>query len=50
MTLTPELYDVIVKIIEDKVKEIKVTREEFDRLRLTVDKLSENILKLNSSI
>ncbi|MHA1469561.1 MAG: hypothetical protein ACTSSP_03245 [Candidatus Asgardarchaeia archaeon] len=50
MTLTPELYDVIVKIIEDKVKEIKVTREEFDKLRLTVDKLSENILKLNSSI
>ncbi|MCD6514539.1 MAG: phage tail length tape measure family protein [Candidatus Odinarchaeota archaeon] len=50
MSLTPELYDVIVKIIEDKVKEIKVTREEFDRLRLTVDKLSENILKLNSSI
>ena len=33
MSLSRELYDLISKIVEDKVKEIKVTREEFDKLR-----------------
>ncbi|MEM1507778.1 MAG: hypothetical protein QXU02_00510 [Candidatus Bathyarchaeia archaeon] len=32
MSITPEIYDFIVKIVEDKVKDIRVNREEFDRL------------------
>ncbi len=41
MTLTPELYEVISKIIEDKVKEIKVRREAFDKLSSQVSRLAE---------
>ena len=40
-SITPELYDFIVKVVDDKVKEIRVTREEFDKLTATVDKLAE---------
>ncbi|MGQ9618686.1 MAG: hypothetical protein ACUVUG_06980 [Candidatus Aminicenantia bacterium] len=39
--LTKELYETIVLIVEDKVKDIKVTREEFDKLRSTVLELAE---------
>nr|MDO8061547.1 hypothetical protein [Candidatus Freyrarchaeum guaymaensis] len=39
--ITPELYDLITKIIEDKVRDIKVTREEFDKLTSTVRQLAE---------
>ena len=49
-SLTPELYDLIVKIVEDKIKDIKVTREEFDKLRRTIDerisKLEEALIRL----
>ena len=41
MSLTPELYDIIVKIVDDRVKEIKVTREAFDKLSETVAELVE---------
>jgi seryl-tRNA synthetase len=37
MSLTPELYEIIVKIIDERVREIKVTREEFDKLRKILD-------------
>ncbi|MEM3955730.1 MAG: hypothetical protein QW424_03140 [Candidatus Bathyarchaeia archaeon] len=37
MSITPELYDFIVKVVEDKVRDIRVTREEFDRLRKDMD-------------
>ncbi len=40
-SITPELYDFIVKVVDDKVKDIRVTREEFDKLTATVDKLAE---------
>jgi seryl-tRNA synthetase len=40
-SITPELYDFIVKVVDDKVKDIRVTREEFDKLIATVDKLAE---------
>ena len=40
-SITPELYEFIVKVVDDRVKEIKVTREEFDKLTSTVDKLAE---------
>ncbi|MEM3815346.1 MAG: hypothetical protein QW341_00705 [Candidatus Bathyarchaeia archaeon] len=37
MSITPELYDFVVKVVEDKVRDIRVTREEFDRLRKDMD-------------
>ncbi|MGC8835580.1 MAG: hypothetical protein ACP5PL_01330 [Infirmifilum sp.] len=36
--ITAELYEFIVRVVEEKVKDIKVTREEFDQLRRTVEK------------
>ncbi|MGC9177861.1 MAG: hypothetical protein ACP5G6_05515 [Conexivisphaera sp.] len=45
-TLTPELYDVIVRIVDDKVKDIKVTREEFDKLSAVVGQLAERVDQL----
>jgi len=41
MGITPELYELIVKIVEDKVKEIKVTKEAFDKLSQTIVELAE---------
>jgi len=46
MTITPDLYDFITKVIEDKVKDIKVTREEFDKLSKYVKSLAKNIVEL----
>jgi multidrug efflux pump subunit AcrA (membrane-fusion protein) len=40
-SITPELYDIIVKIVDDRVREIKVTREEFDKITTAVNKLAE---------
>ena len=41
MSLTPELYDLIVRIVEDRVRGIKVTREEFDKLVKAVGQLAD---------
>jgi len=41
MSLTPELYDIIVKIVDDRVKDIKVTREAFDKLSKIIAELAE---------
>ncbi len=41
MSLTKDLYDLIVKIVEDKVRDIKVTREEFEKLSAAVRDLAE---------
>jgi len=30
MSITPELYEFIVKVVEDKVRDIRVAREEFE--------------------
>ena len=43
VSLTPELYDLIVRIIDDRVKEIKVTREEFDKLRKSMEERFERL-------
>ena len=40
MSITPELYDFIVKLIEEKVREMKVAREAFDKLASTVRSLT----------
>jgi len=31
MGITAELYEFIVRVVEDKIREIRVTREEFDK-------------------
>jgi len=41
VTITPELYEFIVKVVEDKVREIRVTREEFEKLREHIDRLTK---------
>ncbi|MEM2133842.1 MAG: hypothetical protein QXG44_03270 [Candidatus Jordarchaeaceae archaeon] len=40
-SMTPELYDIIIKIVDEKMKEIRVTREEFDKLTTAANKLAE---------
>ena len=39
--ITAELYEFIVKVVEDKVREIRVTREEFDKLAAAINRLAE---------
>ncbi len=39
--ITAELYRAIVAIVDDRVKEIRVTREDFDRLTQTVAQLAQ---------
>ncbi len=41
MGISPELYDFIVKIVEEKVKDIKVTKEAFDKLSQQTEQLAE---------
>jgi len=41
LALTGELYDAIVRVVDDRVKEIRVTREMYDRLVETVASLAE---------
>jgi len=41
LALTPELYDLIVRIVDDRVRDIKVAREEYERLRESIAKLAE---------
>ena len=50
MAITKELYEFIMKVVEDKVSEIKVTREEFDKLSLEVRTLAQNVNKLTENI
>jgi seryl-tRNA synthetase len=50
VALTAELYEAIVKIVDDRVREIKVTREDFDRLTRTVAELSSAVGRLEGSI
>ncbi len=39
--MTPELYKTIVAIVDERVKEIKVTREDFNELRKVVLELAQ---------
>ena len=50
MSITPELYEFIVKVVEDKVREIKVTRKEFDKLTSAVKDLAEKINTLAETL
>nr|MDO8080328.1 hypothetical protein [Candidatus Freyarchaeota archaeon] len=40
-SITPELYDLIVKLVDDRVKGINVEREVLDKLVIKVDQLVE---------
>ena len=46
--ITAELYQVIVSIVEDKVRQIRVTREDFNELRGIVKELAQAQVKLAS--
>lgn len=50
MVISPELYDFIIKIVEDKVKDIKVTKVSFDRLSNKVERLEEAQEKTESAV
>ena len=41
MTLTGELYEAIIKVVDDRVREIRVTREMYDRLVEAVANIAE---------
>jgi len=45
MGITPELYEFVAKVVEDKVRELKVSREAFDKLTASIDALAEAQLK-----
>jgi len=38
--INAELYELIVKIVEDKTRDIRVAREEYDRLVATIKELA----------
>ena len=46
MALTPELYEAIVRIVDQRVGEVKVTREDFDKLARTVSELGGTVREL----
>jgi hypothetical protein len=46
MAVTPELYDTIVHIVDQRVGEVKVTREDFDKLTKTVSELAGRVREL----
>ena len=50
MSITPELYEFIVKVVEEKVREIRVTREEFDKLRAAVEENTRAIAQLREAV
>ena len=41
MALTSELYETVVRIVDDRIREIKVTREMYDRLVEAVTELAD---------
>ncbi len=41
MALTAELYELIVKVVEEKIKDLRVQREEFESLTKAISKLAE---------
>lgn len=46
MALTPELYETIIRIVDQRVGEVKVTREDFDKLTKTVSELAGTVREL----
>ena len=46
MGISPELYEFIVRVVEEKVRDIRVAREEFDRLVSAVNQLAAKVDRL----
>ncbi|MBS7622449.1 hypothetical protein KEJ39_02080 [Candidatus Bathyarchaeota archaeon] len=46
LALSGELYEAVIRIVDQRVGEIKVTREDFDRLTKTVSELSGIVREL----
>jgi hypothetical protein len=50
MSLTPELRAFVIGVVEERISELKITREEFEKLKIAVEKNSEAIEKLTSTV
>jgi len=46
MQISAELYEFIIKVVDERVKEIKVTREDFDALKRAVESLAGKVDQL----
>jgi len=49
LALSPDIYKTIVKVVDERVKEIKVTRNEYDRLNKNLNKVTASITKLTEA-
>jgi phage-related minor tail protein len=50
MNITSEVYDTLVKIIDERMRDIKVTREDFSELRDTVAELAKGQSELRKAV
>ena len=50
MSITPELYEAIVRIVDQRVSEVKVMREDFDKLTKVVSELSTTLTRLEEVV
>ncbi|MEM3506588.1 MAG: hypothetical protein QXT31_02915, partial [Candidatus Bathyarchaeia archaeon] len=50
MSISPELYETIIRIVDQRVSEVKVVREDFDRLTKTVSELSNALTRLEEVV
>jgi predicted nucleic acid-binding Zn-ribbon protein len=50
MSISPELYEAIARIVEEKISGIKVTREDFNKLTSIVTELSNNVSRLEEAV
>jgi len=41
MQISAELYEFVIKVVDDRVREIKVTREDFNALKQVVEELAQ---------
>ena len=41
MQISAELYEFVIKVVDDRVREIKVTREDFNALKQAVEELAQ---------
>ncbi len=48
--ITPELYRAVIAIVDDRLKEIRVTREDFDRLTQTVAQLAQAQARTDAAV
>ena len=49
MSITPELRAFIIGVVEEKIKELKITKEEFEKLRKAVEENTKAIKELTEA-